>query len=90
MWSVIAIGLFNSIMFPTLFTLGIEGLGPMTPRASSLLVMAIVGGAVIPLLQGVLADHIGVQRAFLLPLGCYAYIAWYALRGAAPRPAAAQ
>jgi MFS transporter, FHS family, L-fucose permease len=87
MWSVIAIGFFNSIMFPTLFTLGIEGLGPKTPRASSLLVMAIVGGAVIPLLQGLLADRIGVQRAFLLPLACYAYIAWYALQGAR-RPAA--
>ena len=81
MWSVIAIGLFNSIMFPTLFTLGIEGLGPMTSKASSLLIMAIVGGAVVPLLQGVLADRIGIQPAFFLPLLCYAYIAWYALRG---------
>ena len=85
MWSVIGIGLFNSIMFPTIFTLGIEGLGPMTPRASSLLVMAIVGGAVIPLLQGVLADRIGVQLAFMLPLLCYAYIAWYALQGSRQR-----
>ena len=85
MWSVIGIGLFNSIMFPTIFTLGIEGLGPMTPKASSLLVMAIVGGAVIPLLQGVLADRIGVQLAFMLPLLCYAYIAWYALQGSRQR-----
>jgi FHS family L-fucose permease-like MFS transporter len=84
MWSIIAIGLFNSIMFPTIFTLGIEGLGPMTSRGSSLLVMAIVGGALIPYLQGVLADHLGVQRAFLLPVLCYAYIAWYALRGSRP------
>ncbi len=84
-WSVIGIGLFNSIMFPTLFTLGIEGLGPLTPKASSLLVMAIVGGAVIPLLQGVLADRIGVQLAFLLPMLCYAYIAWYALQGSGQR-----
>jgi MFS transporter, FHS family, L-fucose permease len=81
MWSVIAIGFFNSIMFPTLFTLSIEGLGPMTARASSLLVMAIFGGAVIPQLQGFLADSIGVQRAFVLPVLCYAYIAWYALSG---------
>jgi MFS transporter, FHS family, L-fucose permease len=81
MWSVIAIGFFNSIMFPTLFTLSIEGLGPMTARASSLLVMAIFGGAVIPQLQGFLADSIGVQRAFVLPGLCYAYIAWYALSG---------
>ena len=84
MWSVIGIGLFNSIMFPTIFTLGIEGLGPLTPKASSLLVMAIVGGAVIPLLQGVLADRIGVQLAFVLPMLCYAYIAWYALQGSGP------
>jgi FHS family L-fucose permease-like MFS transporter len=81
MWSVIAIGFFNSIMFPTLFTLSIEGLGPMTARASSLLVMAIFGGAVIPQLQGFLADSIGVQRAFVLPALCYAYIGWYALSG---------
>jgi FHS family L-fucose permease-like MFS transporter len=85
MWSVIGTGAFNSIMFPTLFTLGIEGLGPMTPKASSLLVMAIVGGAVIPLLQGVLADRIGVQLAFMLPMLCYAYIAWYALQGSGQR-----
>lgn len=82
MWSVIAIGLFNSIMFPTIFTLGIEGLGPLTSKASSLLVMAIVGGAVVPLAQGFLADRIGVQPAFVLPMVCYAYIAWYGFRGA--------
>ncbi len=81
LWSVIAVGLFNSIMFPTLFTLSIEGLGPMTAKASSLLVMAIFGGAVVPQLQGFLADGIGVQRAFVLPALCYAYIAWYALAG---------
>ncbi len=84
MWSIIAIGLFNSIMFPTIFTLGIEGLGRLTSKASSLLVMAIVGGALIPYLQGLLADHIGVQLAFMLPVLCYAYIAWYALRGSRP------
>jgi FHS family L-fucose permease-like MFS transporter len=81
MWSVIAIGLFNSIMFPTIFTTAIERLGPLTSRASSLLVMAIVGGALIPLLQGVLADRIGIQHAFVLPLLCYGYILWYGLRG---------
>ena len=76
-WSIVAIGLFNSIMFPTIFTLGIAGLGPLTGKGSSLLIMAIVGGAVIPVLQGVLADHIGVQLAFALPFVCYVYIAWY-------------
>ncbi|MBS0579358.1 MAG: sugar MFS transporter [Proteobacteria bacterium] len=84
MWSVVAIGLFNSIMFPTLFTFGIEGLGPETSKASSLLVMAIFGGAVIPVLMGRLADLVGVQPAFSVPVLCYAYIAWYALRGSIP------
>jgi FHS family L-fucose permease-like MFS transporter len=81
LWSIVAIGLFNSIMFPTIFTLGIERLGPMTDKASSLLIMAIVGGAVVPLLQGLLADRVGVQWAFVLPLVCYGYIVWYGLRG---------
>ncbi len=80
-WSVVAIGLFNSIMFPNIFTLGIEGLGPLTGRASSLLVMAIVGGAVIPVLQGMLADRFGVHRAFILPLLCYLYIVFYGFKG---------
>ncbi|MGH8114584.1 MAG: sugar MFS transporter, partial [Rhodanobacteraceae bacterium] len=81
MWSVVAIGLFNSIMFPNIFTLGIEKFGPLTGKVSSLLVMAIVGGAVIPLLQGALADRIGVQHAFVLPLLCYVYIVFYGLKG---------
>jgi FHS family L-fucose permease-like MFS transporter len=81
MWSVIAIGLFNSVMFPTIFTTAIERMGPLTGRASSLLIMAIVGGAIVPLLQGALADRIGIQHAFVLPLACYAYIGWYGLRG---------
>jgi FHS family L-fucose permease-like MFS transporter len=80
-WSVVAIGLFNSIMFPTIFTLGIDRLGPLTGKASSLLIMAIVGGAVIPLLQGVLADRIGIQNAFVLPLLCYLYIGFYGVNG---------
>lgn len=81
MYSIIAIGLFNSIMFPTIFALGIERLGPMTSKASSLLIMAIVGGALIPFLQGVLADHIGLQHAFFLPLLCYLYIVFYGVSG---------
>jgi FHS family L-fucose permease-like MFS transporter len=81
-WSVVAIGAFNSIMFPTIFTLSIEKMGSHTGRASSLLVMAIVGGAVIPELQGILADALGsVQHAFILPLLCYLYIACYGLIG---------
>ncbi|HEV2213117.1 MAG TPA: glucose/galactose MFS transporter, partial [Gammaproteobacteria bacterium] len=79
--SVVAIGLFNSIMFPNIFTLGIEKLGPLTGRASSLLVMAIVGGAIVPLAQGALADAFGVHHAFILPLLCYLFIVFYALNG---------
>lgn len=81
MVSVIAIGLFNSIMFPTIFALGIEGLGALTEKAASLLIMAIVGGAIVPWLQGHLADRIGIQHAFVLPLACYAYLVFYGLRG---------
>ncbi|HVI58626.1 MAG TPA: L-fucose:H+ symporter permease [Luteimonas sp.] len=88
-WSVVAIGLFNSIMFPTIFALGIERLGPMTGKASSLLIMAIVGGAIIPVAMGWLADRYGLQHAFVLPLLCYAFIVFYALRGSRIRDAAA-
>jgi FHS family L-fucose permease-like MFS transporter len=79
--SVVAIGLFNSIMFPNIFTLGIEKFGPLTGKVSSLLVMAIVGGAIIPFAQGALADVIGVHHAFVLPLLCYLYIIFYGLKG---------
>lgn len=81
MWAVLAIGMFNSIMFPTIFTIAIERLGPMTSKASSLLIMGIVGGALIPLLQGVLSDRFGIQHSFVLPLACYAFIVWYGLSG---------
>jgi len=86
-YSVVAIGLFNSIMFPTIFSLGIERMGPLTGKASSLLIMAIVGGALLPTLQGALADSIGIQHAFVLPALCYAYIVFYGLRGSAIRSA---
>lgn len=79
--SVVSIGLFNSIMFPTIFSLGIAKLGSMTSKASALLIMAIVGAAVIPYLQGRLSDHVGVQDAFILPLLCYLYIAFYGFKG---------
>ncbi|HZU33300.1 MAG TPA: sugar MFS transporter [Candidatus Angelobacter sp.] len=85
MWSLILVGLFNSIMFPSIFTIAIEGLGPLTGKGSGLLVAAIVGGAVIPELQGVLADHIGLHRAFVLPIVCYGYIMFYALKGSSGR-----
>lgn len=90
MWTIIAVGLFNSVMFPTIFTLAIEGLGPLTGDGSGLLVAAIVGGAIIPLLQGVLADRIGIHHAFFLPILCYFYIAFYGFIGSQRRPSPAQ
>ena len=81
MWSLLAVGLCNSIMFPTIFTLAIDGLGKLTSRGSSLLVMAIVGGAVIPVLFGLVADASSLRNAFFLPVLCYLYIVFYGLRG---------
>ena len=85
MWSVLLVGLFNSIMFPTIFSLGIAGLGKHTGKGSGVLCMAIVGGALVPVLQGLLADSFGIQHAFLLPLLCYLYIAYYGFSGHKPR-----
>jgi MFS transporter, FHS family, L-fucose permease len=87
MWALLLVGLFNSIMFPSIFTLGIEGLGPLTGEGSGLLIMAIVGGAIIPELQGVLADRLGLHHAFILPVLCYLYILFFAAKGL-PRQAA--
>ncbi len=84
MWSIILVGFFNSVMFPSIFTLGIAKLGPLTGDGSGLLVMAIVGGAIIPLLQGALADKIGIHHAFILPAVCYLYIVFYAFKGSRP------
>jgi FHS family L-fucose permease-like MFS transporter len=84
-WSIILVGLFESIMFPTIFTLGIARLGPLTDKGSGLLIGAIVGGAVIPGLLGELADHIGLHRSFLLTVLCFLYIAFYGLKGSKPR-----
>lgn len=84
MWTIILVGFFNSIMFPSIFTLGIAKLGPRTGDGSGLLIMSIVGGAIIPVAQGFIADHIGVHHAFLLPVICYLYIAFYGLRGSRP------
>lgn len=84
MYSIILVGFFNSIMFPSIFTLGIAKLGPRTGDGSGLLIMAIVGGAIIPVAQGAIADRIGVHHAFVLPVICYLYIAYYALKGSQP------
>ncbi|MBO9600159.1 MAG: glucose/galactose MFS transporter, partial [Cohnella sp.] len=84
MWAVLAIGLFNSIMFPTIFSLALHGLGRYTSQGSGILCLAIVGGAILPLVQGGLADTIGIHLAFLMPIICYAYIAFYGLKGSKP------
>jgi len=81
MWSLVLVGLFNSIMFPTIFTLGIDGLGKHTSQGSGILCLAIVGGAIIPLLMGVLADNFGLRNSFALTIICYGYILFYALKG---------
>jgi FHS family L-fucose permease-like MFS transporter len=86
LWAIVLVGLMNAIMFPTIFSLAIEGLGDLTAQGSALLIMAIVGGAVIPLLQGILADHFGLRIAFILPVLCYLYILSFALH--CRRPAA--
>ena len=84
MWSILAVGLFNSIMFPTIFTLGVAELGPLTGSASGILNMAIVGGAILPVIQGLIADHIGLHHAFFVPVICYLFILFYALSGSKP------
>jgi MFS transporter, FHS family, L-fucose permease len=84
MWTILAVGLFNSIMFPTIFSLGVAELGPLTGNGSGLLNMAIVGGAILPVIQGVIADHVGLHHAFVLPVICYLYILYYGLSGSKP------
>jgi FHS family L-fucose permease-like MFS transporter len=83
-WTLVLCGFFNSIMFPNIFTLGIAGLGPMTSKGSGLIMTAIVGGAIIPWLLGATADKVGIQHAFVIPMICYLYIAWYGLWGSKP------
>jgi FHS family L-fucose permease-like MFS transporter len=84
MYSIILVGFFNSIMFPSIFTLGVAELGPLTGDGSGIMIMAIVGGAIIPLAQGAIADRIGIHHAFFLPVICYLYILFFALSGSKP------
>jgi FHS family L-fucose permease-like MFS transporter len=81
MWCILAIGLFNSIMWSNIFTLAIDGLGKYTSQASSLLVMMILGGALLPPLQGMMADKFGVHVSFVVPLFSYVYLVFYGLKG---------
>jgi FHS family L-fucose permease-like MFS transporter len=80
MWAVLAVGLFNSIMFPTIFSLALHGLGRHTGQGSGILCMAIVGGAIVPFIQGAVADSIGVQTSFFVPAACYAFILYFGLK----------
>jgi FHS family L-fucose permease-like MFS transporter len=88
--ALVLCGFFNSIMFPNIFALGVAELGPLTSKGSGLIMTACLGGAVVPFLLGALADKIGIQHAFILPVFCYLYIASYGLWGSKPiRTAAA-
>lgn len=84
MWAILSVGLFNSIMFPTIFSLAISGLGSHTGQGSGILCAAIVGGAILPVIQGLFADQIGVQAAFFIPVLCYLYISYYGWKGCIP------
>ena len=84
MWAILAVGLFNSIMFPTIFSLAINGLEKHTGQGSGILCAAIVGGAILPVIQGHFADRIGIQTAFFIPVLCYLYISYYGWKGCIP------
>ena len=87
MWAVISVGLLNSIMFPNIFALAIDGLGRLTSYGSGILIMAILGAAVVPLVQGAIADRIGVHHAFFVPALCYLYVVYYGFWGSQKSPA---
>ena len=80
-WAILGIGLFCSVMWSNIFSLAIEGLGPLKSQASSLLILAVLGGAVLPPAQGAVADWIGIQYSFVVPVFAFAYIAFYGLYG---------
>lgn len=81
LWSILAIGLFCSVMWSNIFALAIEGLGPLKSQASSLLIMAILGGAILPPVQGMVADRFGIQISFVVPMLAFAYVAYYGMFG---------
>ncbi|MET0267850.1 MAG: sugar MFS transporter [Duganella sp.] len=80
MWALLGVGLFNSIMFPTIFSMALNKLGPLTGQGSGLLCMAIVGGALVPFAQGFLADHVSLQMSFAVPAACYLFVLYFGLR----------
>ena len=79
--TIVAVGLFNSIQFPTIFSVALRGLGKYTAIGSGLLIVSIVGGAIVPIIQGSVADTVGVHHAFIIPVICYLYIVFYGLKG---------
>lgn len=85
-WAVVLLGFFDSIMFPTIFALSIKNLGPFTKLGSSLLVMAIIGGAIVPAVMGFISDRSSIQTAFMVPLVCYAVIIYFSFAGYKPVP----
>ncbi|MBI1771322.1 MAG: glucose/galactose MFS transporter, partial [Burkholderiales bacterium] len=80
MWAILAVGLCYSIMFPTIFSMALNKLGPLTGQGSGILCMAIVGGALVPFLQGYLADTIGLHVSFYVPAACYTFILYFGIR----------
>jgi len=88
-WAIVLIGFFHSIMFPTIFALSLKNLGPYTKLGSSLLVMSIIGGALVPVIMGKISDAWNIQHAFIVPLVCHAYILYFAIWGCRPAPATA-
>src|SRR5438552_18811358 len=87
-WAIVLVGFFHSIMFPTIFALGIDGLGELTKVGSSLLVMAIIGGAIFPSAMGRISHATNIQLAFIVPLLCHLVVFYFALRGYKPAVAA--
>jgi FHS family L-fucose permease-like MFS transporter len=80
-WAILGIGMFCSVMWSNIFSLAIEGLGPLKSQGSSLLVMAVLGGAVLPPIQGFMADHTSIQASFIVPVVAFAYICFYGVYG---------
>lgn len=80
-WAILGIGLFDSIMWSNIFSLAIEGLGPLKSQAASVLMMAVLGGALMPPLQGIVADRFGIQFSFIVPMFSYAFITFYGVYG---------
>jgi FHS family L-fucose permease-like MFS transporter len=83
-WAVVLLGFFDSIMFPTIFALSVKNLGVYTKLGSALLVMSIIGGAIVPAVMGYISDVSSIQKAFVVPLICYAYVLYFAVRGYEP------